>query len=74
MIELRNDFKIVFGDNLKKMIDFSEKNQREIAKEIGCSQKSISNWINGTSQPKMEHILRMVKYFDCDYDDLFDKL
>ena len=34
MKELRKDFKSVFGDNLKKMIDFSEKNQREIAKEI----------------------------------------
>lgn len=73
MIELDENYMKTFGKNLKRLIDFGEKTQRDIAKEVGCSQKSISNWINGVSEPRLGQILRLKKYFECDYYDLIEK-
>lgn len=46
--------------------------QNELAERIGVSQKTISSWEVGRSEPTMKELTRLCKLFDCTIADLSD--
>ena len=47
--------------------------QKELADKIGNSQRNISNWESGTSEPDCETIIKLAEIFDISIDLLFGK-
>ncbi len=47
-------------------------NQQELALEIKTTQRNISNWENGKSEPDIQMILRMSKFFGVTVDYFLD--
>ena len=43
-------------------------NQQELALKINTTQRNISNWENGNSEPDIQMILRMSKFFGVTVD------
>lgn len=47
--------------------------QKDLADEIGNSQRNVSNWENGTSEPDCETILLLSETLNVSIDELFGK-
>ena len=45
--------------------------QKELAEKVGSSQRNISNWESGASEPDYETLLKLAYLFDISMDDLF---
>ncbi len=57
----------------KRLIELrKEKNitQKELAKNIGCTDSAVSLWELGTSEPKASYIFAIAKYFNITSDYL----
>ena len=46
-----------FEDILRDLMQQNNLSQDKIAKEIGVSQKAISNWLNGNDTPKASSLI-----------------
>ena len=44
--------------------------QREIAKLFGISQATYNNWENGRTQPSIEQLIALAKFYDVSVDYL----
>ncbi|MBC9875599.1 helix-turn-helix transcriptional regulator [Macrococcoides bohemicum] len=61
---------IILKDNLTKLLDKFEINQKQLAYEIGISEMSISNWLNGRSYPNTPSLIKIADYFGVALDSL----
>ena len=59
-----------FSDNLHRLMDERGVSTITLAKEIGVSDESISNWKKGKSLPKIDVALQIAKYFNTSLNDL----
>lgn len=48
-----------------------ELKQSELYKEFEVSQKQFSNWVTGSSAPRLEIAFKLAKRLDCKVDDLW---
>ena len=63
----------IFASNLKRYVDQSGKQQREIAKAISISAGTFNDWIRGRVYPRMDKIQLLSEYFGISKSDLIDK-
>jgi len=63
---------MAFADKLRAYRKDSDLKQKELADKIGVSQKAISSWEVGRSEPTMKEISKLCKVFDCTVEDLTD--
>lgn len=54
---------------LRKQAGFT---QKELAKKIGSSQKTISSWEVGRTEPTMKDVISICKALDCPMEKLTD--
>lgn len=50
----------MFVRQLTKNAQFKAGSVTDLSNEIGASEKSIYKWMNGTSMPKAEYLLKML--------------
>ena len=43
-------------------------NQKEFAEMVDTTQRNVSNWENGNSEPDIQMLLKMSKFFDVSVD------
>lgn len=48
------------------------KKQSELCKMLEVTPQQFSNWVNGTSSPRLEVAFKLAKYLDCKVDDLWE--
>lgn len=65
------DRKRIFGQKLSKMIWLNGMNQYDFARELGVSNMTISNYVNGKSVPTFILVQRMMRILNCNENDLF---
>ena len=58
-----------FYENLIIFIDSRKISARKFCKDLGYAKDNIHRWRNGT-QPTIQRLLEMTKYFNCSIDDL----
>lgn len=46
--------------------------QTELVKALGVTPQQISNWVNGTSAPRLHEAFRLAKFLNCKVDDLWE--
>lgn len=59
-----------FAVRLNELIKDNNVSKRELAKKIGVSATSISDWSNGKIQPTAENIFLISEYFQVSADYL----
>lgn len=58
---------------IKELREEVQLTQTELAKKIGTSQRNVSNWETGTSEPDLETIGKLADIFGVSIDELFGK-
>ncbi len=62
-----------FKDILKELRAENGISMQELAAAINVSNASICKWENGITEPKVDYILRLSKFFNCSTDYLLGK-
>lgn len=62
-----------FTKNLKKLLDRKHMTQEELAHNLGVSQVTISNYINGKRIPDSITLKKIARALGCSTDDFFYK-
>ena len=62
--------KNLFASRLKELLEENHLSKRKLAKEVGVSAASISDWTNGKIQPAAESIYVIAQYFNVSSDYL----
>ena len=62
--------KNLFASRLKELLEENHLSKRKLAKEVGVSAASISDWTNGKIQPTAESIYVIAQYFNVSSDYL----
>lgn len=60
------------GKNIKQMREKLGMEQQELAEKLNISNKTISSWECGRTEPRMGMIESMCKVFNCDKTTLID--
>lgn len=63
---------MAFADRLKYYRSINDMKQEELANKIGVSQKTISSWETGRSEPTMKEVTKLCRTLDCTVEDLTD--
>lgn len=63
---------IMFGEQLKTLRTAHKMNQPELAKQLGVSKQTVSNWENNNIMPSAEMVRKIALYFSCTSDYLLE--
>lgn len=64
--------KEILSKNLKRHIAISGKDRGEIAKDLGFSYSTFTDWINGNTYPRIDRIEKLANYFKINKSDLIE--
>ena len=59
-------------ENLKREIENSGKTKTEIAKAIGITNATVSQYCSGRAQPTLATLSKLCKFLDCSADDILN--
>lgn len=58
------------SENIKKEIENSGKTKTEIAKALGVSKPTVSQYVSGKIQPSLSTLALLCEFLDCSADDI----
>ena len=64
--------KRIFAKNLNKNISLNQKQQIDVAKDLGINPTTYNMWCKGNSMPNVGKIQRLADYFGIGKSDLTD--
>ena len=59
-------------ENIKREIENSGKTKTEIAKAIGSTNATVSQYCSGRAQPTLATLSKLCKFLDCSADDILN--
>lgn len=62
----------IISKNLKEEIEQSGKTKTEIAKAIGVSNPTISQYLSGRIQPSLSTLSKLCSFLNCSADDILN--
>lgn len=65
--------KQVFSRNLKRYMESSGKNQKELAEIAGVTAPTFNEWIKGKKFPRIDKVQRLADYFGIKKSDLIEE-
>lgn len=65
--------KQVFANNLKRYMELSGKNQKELAEIAGVSAPTFNEWVNGKKFPRINKVQILADYFGIKKSDLIEE-
>lgn len=68
-----NEQKQIFAKNLNKYISLNQKQQKEVADDLGINPTTLNMWCNGNSMPGTGKIRKLADYFRIGMTDLTDE-
>ena len=60
----------IITQNLKNEIETCGKSKTDIAKAVGVSKSTISQYLSGRAQPTLATLSRLCKFLDCSAVDI----
>lgn len=63
---------LLISNNIRQEIILSGKSKTEIAKEVGISKPTLSQYLSGRIQPSLPTFAKLCKYLDCSADDILN--
>ena len=68
------EFKLkIFGTRLREVRTSKKLTQKELAEQIGISQKSYSHWENNKTFPSFDNLVKLADLFEVSLDWLFGR-
>lgn len=64
------DFNKIFASNLNYYLNLHDRTQSDLAKYVGVSTASVSNWCKGIKLPRMDKVDKMCSFFNIQRNDL----
>lgn len=64
--------KEVFARNLKRFVDMSGKDRKEITNALGIPYSTLTDWINGNKYPRINNMEKLAAYFGVSKSDLIE--
>lgn len=61
---------MIFAKNLKKLRARKRISQEELGNLLGVTQRTISHYEDGTSQPTIESLILISNFFQVSIDDM----
>ena len=58
------------ADNLKRLRSENEMTQSDLAQVLHTTEKTISHWETGYSEPSVSQLINIADYFDISLDEL----
>lgn len=65
--------KTVFSTNLRFYIAKKGVAKQDLARAVGVSNSSITDWVQGRSYPRMDRIQKLADYLGCEKLDLIEE-
>ncbi len=62
------------GVYLKSLREDKKLSQAKFGKEMGFSARTVSDWENGNTEPNLNTVKAIVKFFDITYEELFEEI
>lgn len=66
------EYKKIFAQNLKSLMELHGKNQMDLVHDLNLSQSTVSNWCTGLKLPRMNKVQLLADYFDVKRSDLLE--
>lgn len=67
------EFNKIFSRNLTYYLEKHNRSQADLAKYIGVSTASVSNWCKGIKLPRMDKVDKMCSFFQINRSDLMEE-
>lgn len=64
--------KETLAKNLRKYINMSGKDRKEIAIDLGLPYSTLTDWVNANKYPRINNIEKMADYFGVSKSDLIE--
>ena len=62
----------IISENIKQEIENSGKSKTEIARAIGDSNPTVSQYLSGRIQPSLSTLSKLCAFLDCSADDILN--
>ena len=62
----------IISQNIKSEIENSGKTKTEIAKALGVSKPTVSQYLSGRIQPSLSTLSLLCNYLNCSADDILE--
>ena len=62
----------LISKNIKTEIENSGKTKTEIAKALGVSKPTVSQYLSGRIQPSLSTLSKLCTFLDCSADDILN--
>lgn len=69
---MENSLDAIISENIRLEIEKSGKSKTEIAKAIGVSKPTVSQYCSGRVQPSLSTLSRLCAFLDCSADDILE--
>lgn len=69
-----SEFNKIFAKRLKYYLALYGMSQKDLAKRLGVSETTISNWTQGTKSPRMSKVDLMCQIFHCKRSDFMEDI
>lgn len=69
---MKNNLDRQITENLRQEIEMSGKSRTEIAKAIGVSCPTVSQYLSGRAQPTLATLSKLCNFLDCSADDILN--
>lgn len=63
-----------FSEQLTFLLNHFKITKYRLEKQTGLSEKTVNRWHNGKTQPTVESLIRLAKYFDCSVDFILGRI
>lgn len=62
----------IISQNIKQEIEYSGKTKTEIARAIGVSNPTVSQYLSGRIQPSLSTLSKLCTFLNCSADDILN--
>lgn len=70
MQQLEKDFLEILSRNIKKHLHDRDMTQLDLARALGVSTSTVSDWLNKKKSPRMDKVDAMCRIFNCRRSDI----
>ena len=64
--------KDILAKNLRKYINMSGKDRKEVARALGIPYSTLTDWVNANKYPRIDNVEKMADYFGVSKSDLIE--
>lgn len=69
---MKDSLDIIISQNIKREIETSGKSKTEIARALGVSNSTITQYCTGRAQPTLATLSKLCVILDCSADDILN--